>query len=386
VEGYGSTVVVSTPPPPLPPPAITRPVSHQVSYGLVSGTAPRGARRVVVRVDGRIAHRATLRGRAFTIDLDLPVGERVVRVETSGAGGRTSSRVVRHVFALPRAARPRYRLGRLDDRLQRGVVRLARSFGHSSGIYVQSLASGAGAAWNAGATFPAASTLKLAIALTALSRIDGPPSPGSPVDGLFRSMLVRSDNAAANRLETLFGGSTSGGSALVNAAMRSIGLERTEMYGGYVVGTSLDASRGLAARRAIPATVTDQPSWGIGKSTTAHDLARLVRAVWLASGGLGPVPAAGLDVSAAEARYLLYLLAQVRDAGKLERLVGGADGVAVLHKAGWVDDARHDAGLVVWKGGVFVAAVMTHRAAGAGPSSDVLAGRVAALALQRLRG
>lgn len=379
-------MVVSTPPPPLPPPAITRPVSHQVSYGLVSGTAPPGARRVVVRVDGRVAHRTTLQARAFTIDLDLPVGERVIRIETSGSGGRTSSRVVRHVFALPRAARPRYRLGRLDDQLQQGVVRLARSFGPSSGIFVQSLTSGAGGAWNAGATFPAASTLKLAIALTALSRIDGPPQPGSAVDGLFRSMLVLSDNAAANRLETLFGGSTSGGSALVNAAMRSIGLERTEMYGGYVVGTSLDAPRGLAARRGIPVTVTDQPSWGIGKTTTAHDLARLVRVVWLASGGLGPARAGGLDVTAAEARYLLYLLAHVRDPGKLDRRVGGVRGVAVLHKAGWVDDARHDAGLVVWQGGVFVAAVMTHRAAGAGPSSDVLAGRVAALALQRFRG
>lgn len=339
-----------------------------------------------MRVDGRVAHSAPLGGRVFTIDLDLPVGERVIRVETSAAGGRTSSRVVRHVFALPRAARPRHRLGRLDDQLQRGVVRLARSFGPSSGIYVQSLTSGTGAAWNAAATFPAASTLKLAIAVTALSRIDGPPARGSSVDGLFRSMLVLSDNAAANRLETLFGGSTSGGSALVNAAMRSIGLERTEMYGGYVVGTSLDGSRGLAARRGIPVTVADQPSWGIGKMTTAHDLARLVRAVWLASGGLGPMRRAGLEVTAAEARYLLYLLAHVGDAGKLDRLVGGVPGVAVLHKAGWVDDARHDAGLVVWNGGVFVAAVMTHRAAGARPSSDRLAGQVAALALQRLRG
>jgi hypothetical protein len=379
-------VIVSTPPPPLPPPAITRPASHQVSYGLVSGTAAPGARRVVVRVDGRVAHRASLLGRAFTIDLDLPVGERVIRVETSAAGGRSSSTVVRHVFVLPRAARPRYRLGRLDDQLQHGVVRLARSFGRSSGIYVQSLTSGAGAAWNAAATFPAASTLKLAIALTALSRIDGPPQPGSAVDAVFRSVLVHSDNAAANRLETLFGGSTSGGSALVNAAMRSIGLERTEMYGGYVVGTSLDAPRGLAARRGIPVTVADQPSWGIGKATTANDLARLVRAVWLASGGLGPIRAAGLEVTAAEARYLLYLLAHVRDGGKLDRRVGSVRGVAVLHKAGWVDTARHDAGLVVWQGGVLVAAVMTHRGAGAGTSSDVLAGRVAALALQRFRG
>ena len=60
--------------------------------------------------------------------------------------------------------------------------------------------------------------------------------------------------------------------------------------------------------------------------------------------------------------------------------------MAVLHKAGWVDAARHDAGLVVWRGGVFVAAVMTYRASGAGKRSDVLAGEVAAAALERFRG
>lgn len=380
-------MIVSTPPPPLPPPVIARPAPYQVSYGLVSGVAPAGARRIVVRVDGRAAGSIGLQGRAFVVDLDLPIGERVVRVEAIGSGGRVSARTVRHVFALPRAARPRFRLARPDDTLQREVTDLAASFGRSSGIYVQSLTSGIGAAWNARATFPAASTLKLAIAVAALARLDGPPAPGSSVDRLFRAMLLQSDNAAANGLETVIGGSTSGGSALVNAAMRAIGLERTEMYGGYVVGTSLEPPRGLAARRpGIPLTVVDQPSWGIGKTTTAYDLARLVRAVWLASGGRGPISAARLGVTAAEARYLLYLLAHVRDHGKLDRRIGALPGTAVLHKAGWVDDARHDAGLVVWRGGVLVAAVMTHRASGAGVSSDVLAGKVAAAAFRHLRG
>jgi hypothetical protein len=58
----------------------------------------------------------------------------------------------------------------------------------------------------------------------------------------------------------------------------------------------------------------------------------------------------------------------------------------VLHKAGWIDPARHDAGLVVWHGGIFVAAVLTYDGAGAGTRSDVLAGRVAQAALRRFRG
>ena len=46
----------------------------------------------------------------------------------------------------------------------------------------------------------------------------------------------------------------------------------------------------------------------------------------------------------------------------------------------------NDAGLVFWPGGVFVAAVMTWSPRGVGVSSDVLAGNVARLALQHLRG
>jgi hypothetical protein len=56
----------------------------------------------------------------------------------------------------------------------------------------------------------------------------------------------------------------------------------------------------------------------------------------------------------------------------------------VLHKAGWVSVARHDAGLIFWPGGVFVAGVMTYGSAGVGTSADALAGKVASTTLSRL--
>lgn len=383
-EGYGSPMASAAALPP-PPPVVVQPAARQAWYGIVRGTAAAGARRVVVRVDGRVVRSLALRGRAFTIDLDLPVGRRVVRVETVDGEGRRAGMTVRDVLSLPRAARPRHRVARLDPILQDDISVLAHRFGRSSGIYVQSLTSGAGAAWNARAEFPAASTLKLAIAVTALARIDGHPSAGSLLDSLIVRALTLSDNASANALETVFGGSTSGGSAIVNATMRSIGLEATEMYGGYVLGTSLAQPRGLTSR-GIPLAVADQPGWGTGKRSTAVDLARLLRAVWLASGGLGPLRSAQPGLSPGEARYLLYVLSGVRDHGKLDRVVGAIPGIGVLHKAGWIDSARHDAGLVVWRGGILVAAVMTYRPTGAGSDSDVLAGRVAAAALRRFRG
>ncbi len=358
-------------------------MAYQVSYGLVEGRAAPGSRRVVVRVDGRIVRELRLRGTTFSVDVPLPPRDTRVRVETIDASGRRAGRTVPHVFGLPRAARPRVRPLRLDPALQRDVVRLLRRYPGTAAAYVENLATGAGAAWNARATFPAASTLKLAIGVTMLTRLDGPPAPGSPLDRMYRAMLIPSDNEAANRMLVLLGGSTSGGGAVVNATMRSIGLERTEMYGGYILGTSLDAPTRDIAGRGVPLTVVAQPSWGIGKATTALDLARLFRAIWLGSGGLGPL-SARTGVTPAEARYLLYLLAHGRDRKKLGRIVTRRPGVVLMHKAGWVKAARHDAGLIVWRGGVFVATVMTHGSAG--PRSDVLAGRVAGAALRRFRG
>jgi beta-lactamase class A len=371
-------VIVSPPP----PPTLVVPAAHQVSYGIVRGVAASGARRLIVRIDGKVRRREALRRRVFVVDLDLPLGPHTVRVETVDVRGRVSATTVHDVYGLPRSARPRLRAARLDRALQRSLRRMAQGFGRTSAIYVQSLTTGQGAAWNARATFPAASTLKLAIAVTALVHLDGPPRHGSTLDALFRTMLISSDNGAANRLETLIGGSTSGGSALVNATMSAIGLERTEMYGGYILNTSLGPTRELAAA-GIPLSVDDQPAWGTGKTTTAYDLARLARAIWLATGGLGPLRTAVPGFTPGEARYLLRVLADVRDHAKLDRLFGVRSGVKVFHKAGWIGTARHDNGLVFWQGGVFVATVMTYRSGGAGTASDVLAGRVAAAARDR---
>jgi len=367
---YGWPVLTTQP---LPPPAIVQPVSRQASYGLVTGTAPRGTQRVVVSVLGHVLADRRLRGRRFTLQVSLPSGYETVRVTALARGGRRSIGMVRDVLGLPRAARPRVAASHEDAALARRIRRLARGYRGVSGIYVQRLTTGAGAAWNAGARFPAASTLKLAIATTVLAATRGIPGLGSHLDDLLRQMLVNSDNASANALEVWLGGSTSGGGARVDALMRAIGLRDTIMYGGYEIGTY---------GREIPVRVEERPSFGVGKYTTARDLARLYRAIWLASGGRGPLGSHS-GFTRADARYLLWLLGRVRDTPKLDRVAGRPAGIVVLHKAGWIDEARHDAGLVFWPGGVFVASVLTWNPSGAGSSSDVLAGRCATVALAR---
>jgi beta-lactamase class A len=359
--------------PALQPPALLAPAPREVSFGLVAGTAPAGTRRLIVRVGERVLAERDFRGRRFSLRVELPPREVTVRVTAVAADGRRSSAVVGRVHGLPRAASPVARASAEDPVLAASVRALARGFRGTSGIYVQDLATGRGASWNARARFPAASTLKLAIAVTVLRAHAGKPPVGSHVAELMRSMLVASDNHAANALEVWLAGSTSGGSARVNETMTALGLTDSQMYGGYATTR--------APQGPIPIRTESQPSFGYGKYTTARDLARLARTIHLAAGGRGPL--LRLGVSGSEARWLLWQLAQVGDRGKLDRYLGRT--ATVFHKAGWLGTARHDNGLVVWPGGIFVATVMTWSASGVGSSSDVLAGKVAETALRRFR-
>ncbi len=359
--------------PALPPPAIVAPAPREVSSGLVAGRAPLGTRRIIVHVGRFLAADEPLRGRSFSLNVRLTGAATRIRVTAIDGRNRRSSRVVEPVFGLPPDSAPRERSPRLDAVLDQSIRMLAGRHGGTSGIYVQDLRTGRGAAWNAGARFPAGSTLKLAIAVTVLRSLPGKPEPGTRVARLLGKMIVSSDNEAANALEVWLAGSTSAGSDRVNETMWALGLSDSLMYGGYET-----PRRPAASGSPIPIRAEQQPAFGAGKYSTAADLARLARAVYLAAAGRGPL--LRLGVSGSEARYLLWLLAHVDDRGKLDRFFDGSP--VVLHKAGWLDNARHDNGIVVYDGGVFVASVMTWRV----PAADELAGRVALSAFARFAG
>lgn len=361
--------------PALPPPAIVAPAPREVSFGLVAGTAPLGTRRIIVHVGRYVAAEEQLRGRSFSLHVRMTGEPTTVKVTAVDGRNRRSVRVVESVYGLPKDADPRERAPRLDATLSRTIRTLAARHGGTSGIYVQDLRTGRGAAWNAGARFPAGSTLKLAIAITVLRTLDRKPEPITQVSRLLGKMLVSSDNDAANALEVWLAGSTSAGSERVNETMRALGMADSLMYGGYET-----PRRPAAAAATIPIRVESQPAFGVGKYTTAADLARLARSVYLAAAGKGPL--LRLGVSGSEARYLLWLLAQVTDRGKLDRFFGTSQSLVVMHKAGWLANARHDNGVVAYEGGVFVASVMTWHTAGA----DELAGQVALSAFARFAG
>lgn len=363
-------------------PRIVTPSPYEVTFGRVVAELPAGTVRAIVVVDGRRWTSRAADGRRVTFRIAVPAHDSTLRVLAVDERGRvTASPGVGPVFGLPPEAAPRPVGSTEDAPLRRRLAGLLRSFPGVAAAYVQDLRSGAGAAWNARARFPAGSTLKLAIAVEALRSVRGPPARGSSVDVLMRSMLIESDNEAANRLEAAFGGSTSGGSARVNAMLRALGLVDSQMYGGYETGEGKDEAK--QDGRPIPIGVQSQPSFPRGKHASAADLGRLMHYVYLAAGGRGPlIQRFGDELSPAEARYLLYLLVHVSDSGKLDRFLPAS--AVVAHKAGWIATARHDNGLVFWPGGALVATVMTF-GSGVGPSSDVLAGRVAQAALVRFR-
>jgi beta-lactamase family protein len=365
--------------PPANPPVLLVPGPNEVSFGHLVGTVSPGARLILVRVDGRLRAQRTMSGRRFDILLALPRRDVTLTVSAVDSRGRRAATVVGPVYGLPRAAASRAPpLPSFEDvRLARRVRALVRGFPSTCAIFVQDLGTGAGAAWNARARIPAASTLKVAIALEVLRVHEGKPVPGTLIDHLLRRMLIESDGKAANQLLVWLGGSTSGGSARVNETMRALGLTDSEMYGGYEVTRSTSASR----RRPIPLRVESQPRF-VGKYTTAWDLGRLMRYLHFAADGKGiPPPHLRGSFVPAEARFLLFVLARVKEPGRLDRYLRGGE-VALLHKAGWITHARHDSGIVYWSEGAFVAVVMTWDGRGAGTSSDVLAGRVARAALE----
>jgi beta-lactamase class A len=350
-------------------PVVVSPAANEVSFGRVIGRVVPGTTRVVVSVDGRVVASKDLRRPRFDFAVPLPARDVRLTVSAMDERGRAASTTIGPVFSLPGTAEPRGppRRSVEDPQLARTIRSLARAFPGICGVYVQDLRTGTGAAWNAGARFPAASTIKVAIAIEVLRRLGGKPPRGSRIDALLRKAIIPSDDRAANDLLTWLGGSTSGGAAYVNQLFRALGMDDTDMYGGYIV-----------TQGRIPIRAGPQPRF-VGKRTTAADLATLMRSLNLAAVGQGRLARRGFRPS--QARFLLYLLAHSQ-VSRIDRFLPPSRTV-VLQKAGWISTALHDTGLVYWSGGSFVATVLTWNGRGVGVASDVLAGRIGRAAYAR---
>jgi beta-lactamase class A len=301
----------------------------------------------------------------------LPVGQIVVRVRARGPGGARWSRA-RAITVLPRSVRRLGRLpGRLDRGLQRDLERLVSGMPAVAGVYVQNLRTNCGGAVNAGAQFPAASTLKVALLLEALRQSGGRPgAQGSALD----RMIIDSDDRTANGvLVDLGAGSAEVGGARVTATLQRLGLRRSLVRRGYL----------LDSRRPIPTVATSRPALFTNFVTTPFDLSVLMVAVHRGAVGRGGIRRLGLSPTAARREALRRLLV-TRDDTKL--VAGAPARAAVAHKSGYTTEVKHDSGIVYLARGPIVVTAMTWSAGGVSDArGNAFIAEVTRAAVRRLR-
>ncbi len=379
--------------------AINLPAPYEASDGRIEGRAPAVTTDVGVFVSGNGRYRLVTmhhleHGGRFAIPATgLPAGDRSLKIIAYANGRALGSKVIRPVSGLPRLAF-RTRAARVTDASVQRRLKGISGPGVRA-VWMRGLASGDAASYNAGARFTAASTLKLGILMASLAHNRQNPVGGS-LWNAYQRLVLDSDNVAANNVEIQMGGSTSGGSALVNQFCRQMGCRDTDMYGGYIPNTSPPTAvltrlvdtpavaRAAAVPRAaetVPPVRTERspsiPTYG--KHTTAHDLGVLAATLVEAGGGRGKARRQG--ISRHEARVAVYLLIHARYRGLVRPNVHNAVG----HKSGWLSGVEHDAALVFTPAGTVVTVVMS-QGSGVGPSgSGRYADRVLRLALARLR-
>ena len=220
------------------PPALVAPAAREASFGRISGTVQPGTYRVVVRVNGKEKAAARVGGKKFELQVDLPPRDATIEVVAEDALGNSGKTRIEKVLGLPATGAPVAAETHEDASLAAAVDELVDDFPAISAVYVENLQSGAGAAWNATAHFPAASTVKLAIAVETLRILSDRPEEGTELDVLLRDMLVDSDNEAANALLRWIGSTESGGAEQVNRTLGALDLDDTHMYGGFLIAST----------------------------------------------------------------------------------------------------------------------------------------------------
>jgi beta-lactamase class A len=325
---------VAAPAPPSGHVVVSAPQNYEIWDGTVAGRVRRGTRAVTVRT-GKHAWAVPVdpEGRFETTVGPVPWGDEHVVV---------AGKVVGPVYGVPSGSVRPLVPPHNDRRLARRLAKLASEASPHVGVYAWK-ANGDAAAYNAGAQFEAASTLKLPVMITALSGLSGELAESSYWDP-FTRITRYSDNVAANQVLELMAGSDEAGAARMVAFMKTLGLTGTFMEGGYLTGDG-------GGRPGV--TIVDPPPTAY-KHTTPADMALLAGDLVAAAAGKGPLVRKG--VLPHEARELLYLMLHAEDPGLVP---AGAHGLPVAHKIGWLEDTDNDVAIVFSPAGPVVITIYT---------------------------
>jgi Beta-lactamase enzyme family len=322
------------------------PAPGEAFFGVVRAVGPADATRVELRMRGGRRRAARPVGGRFAFR--LPPGRYDLSVRFL-AGGRLLARArAEHVWALPNDAQKAVPERRRDGALSRRLGELGGSFAGHSAFWVHRLRTGETAGWNADASFPAASLVKLGLLVAAVDRYGAEPADPR-VAKEIRDLAVWSSNLASNRLVVRLGGSERAGSELVTRVLRRLGATSSTFSGFYRLGTSVS--------RDTPRPLPFLPY----RRTTAHDIGRVL--FQLHAAALGRRAAlARTRLSRHEARVVLGLLLSTDPAGdNLGLFRPVLPRVPMAQKHGWTTSVRHSAAIVYGPRGPTILVVLAYR-------------------------
>jgi hypothetical protein len=329
-----------------PAPVELSPRAGEAFFGVIRAVGPAEATRVELRVRGgrrRVA--PPVHGRVV---FRLQPGRYDLAVRFLVRGQLIGRTRADRVWALPNAAQKAVPERSRDARLSAGLGALGRSFRGHSAFWVHRLRTGEVAGWNADASFPAASIVKLGLLVASLDRYGAEPADPR-VAAEIRDLAVWSSNLASNSLLVRLGGSERGGSELVTRVLWRLGATSSTFTGFYRLGTSVAAD----APRPLPFLAS--------RRTTAHDVGRILFQLHAAT--LGRRDALSRTrLSRHEARVALGLLLSSDPAGDNLGLFRPAlPRVPMAQKQGWTTSLRHSAAIVYGPHGPTILVVLTYR-------------------------
>jgi beta-lactamase class A len=329
------------------PARIADPGGFEAFFGGVRAPAPASAVRATVTLAGRVVGSGAVTGGWLRLRLRAAPAHGDLVVRFVAASGVVVGRSVSHaVWLLPRRGSAATTARQDDARADAALARVAAGFAGISAIYSVDLTTGAMAAWNADARFPAASTAKLGVLAAVLRRLGPHPEDASAFYDL-RQLAGWSSNLAANRLLVTLGGSETRGAALAQDELHRLGARSSTYPGGYIAGT--------AFHRVDPPAIS-------ARVTTARDLGTLLATLQQAATGSREArTASGLSIH--QARVALGLLLSSQPAGDNVGLLRTAVGARtpMAQKQGWISDARLTAAIIYTDEGPRIVVVCAYR-------------------------
>ncbi len=341
------------------------PTDGEAFFGTIVARAPRGADTAELSLDGAPAGGGAVTGGLARFRIDAPAGPHDVRVVFTRGGLEVGTAQASAARLLDRSALRALPGTRTTPALSAALARALASGPRYRAAWVQDLTTGGAAGVNAGAAFPAASTVKLGLMAGALARLGASPETSAYAHDL-RAIAGWSSNLATNRILRRLGGV-----ATATDGLRRLDARSSTFPGEYIVGTELQPALPGGTSTAAPPRVSR-------RVTTARDLARMLYAIHASAAG-APGARARTGLTAHQSRLLLgWLLASEQRDDNTSLLSGGAPGLPIAQKNGWIDSARLGAGIIYTPRGPVIAVLATYDSRGVSlAAARALGGRVA---------